>query len=1331
MKIVRHSSNRWLKKLSRAAAVISLAAGTTAAWSSAAIAQDGAFSYGRTPSGTATDVVDSNRNGLGMSFRGGHTAGDTVGRSDSITHIGLMPFVNVDNSLFFADTRLLRANEGGLAWSFGGGYRHYIQDWDVVLGGNGYFDRDELTGAHLQQWGAGAELLAHAWEVRGNYYQTFGETFDLVGQSIAPGSAAFAGNNITFTRVDTFAEALKGFDAEAGILLPGELSERIDLRAFGGGYYYEGDNIEGFAGWSGRIQADIGRWLELGLKLTDDSLFSTTLAFNATVHFGGFESQEHTKRSAIQRFRDPVRRNMNIVATRTGVDNPGQVAINPNNGLPFTVAHVNSNDGVGPFVGTVEDPFQMLTSGLGAGTDIVFVHAGSQFNAAPQNIVTLLPNQQLLGEGFIQANRNAINTVQVQGLGQTFDLILPDSPTFAANPGLLRPTLGNSAGDAVTLADGSQLSGFIIDTPTGSGVFGNAVDNFIVNDTLINNAGTSGMELVGIGGTNAITNTTIIHLPGATGPAFHVDGGNSTSSFSATDDFLLASITNTSAQHSVLIENTTGGRIDMSRSSITEDGGQGILIQNNTGSATIDNPDLSNSSSTGIAILNSTGTYNVRRTSTQLAAITIDNAADQAILVDNASGTVNFSSDVIITSRNAEGVEVRNSSGATNFTENITITGLGAGIGTEAAINVHDQLANSLVNIEEDVLIQGAGGGRASLGSGILLSANDAAATFLIGGNTRILGTDQASIFINGNDGRVGFNGNTTITLRALEGISVQNSAGRIAFGITQGDITTVLNDNVPASTSAAIDLTGNSAQILFREAVIDAATGNVGGGAGIHIVNNTNTISFDEVDINSTAGTGLFGLTNTLIAISGGDIVSTDETAVDIEDSGIEITLESVTSTNPADYGIRLVETNKDGNKTFTVDPNTINPVPGDGGIISDADGDGLDNDDAAGVFLSNAGQVELRAMLLDDNEFGVRIRNTETVPNLPDSTKQTFTLLESSVEESDIRGIDSRDLMGLLVDDVVFNNNGDSATAGRDTILLDYTVRLDPDTITRFEQASDPFLVIIEDSDFTTTTSDAIEITQSVAAANGAAIQVELYRNTFDISDLTDPTGDDAFDNGFNFDWNGPARVLIEGNAMDMRSTNQAQAISFRQRSTTDQTELSIQTNVIGVDNVTAGLGAVDVRIDGPSVMDTADFRIANNDLTIDDGVTGSGVSGGRPTGFRFYLSQNAFMVLANNDIISDADGGTGVQFARAASRSEFTIIGNRIGFDDLGTIDERGIIFSQVIGVVDLFGNIDNQVVILQSALPGNNFVETPFFMPAGSNNGQIIVNGNLVP
>ncbi len=1333
MKIVQNP-NRWLKKLSRAAALVGLMTS-----SGSALSQDD-HTFGRTPTGSASEVKDYNRDGFGVQFRGGHTAGDTVGRTESISHINLTPFFNVEDGLFFGDSRLSMSNDSQLAWAFGGGYRQYISAWDVVVGANSYFDADQLTGAHLKQWGVGAELLANNWEARGNYYQPFDSVPTLTNQQVAPGSVAFAGELITYSRIDTFAEALKGFDAEAGFLLPGALSERFDLRAFGGGYHYEGTNIPGFTGWSSRLQADVGGWLELGLKVTDDKLFDTTVSFSAVVHLGGFSSQEHTKRSAIQRFREPVRRNMNIAAAQTDVIADNQVATSVVDGTPITVAHVNSN-ATGPvFNGTVNNPFDLLTQGLGAGTDLVFVHAGSVYNAAPQNVVNLLPGQQVIGEGFIQPGRNTNSTIIVDLLGTPTPILLPQSPTFAANPTFLRPTLSNTAGNTVTMAQDSQFSGFIIDSPTGSGIFSNGVGDMIINDVLVQNAGVSGISLQNTIDTTTITNTTLVSSAAATGPLFHVNGGNGIITFGSTDRaangstniFGLASLSNTSAQPAVTIENMTGGRVDMTNSNITSTGGGGILIQNNTGgSATIDNVSVTNSAGNGIAIIDSAGVYTFSKTNAQLAQITIDNAALQSVLISNASGQVNFTDALLITNRNAEGIEVRQSSGLAIFSDVVTINGLGGGAGAQAAVSVHDQLAGSFVTFRDNLTIGAVGLGRGSNGNGINISNNLAGSGVNILGNTSIDATDLASIEINTNAGGVQFQGSTQIARRLQEGILVTNSSGAVQFGDALADLTRILNDNVLPSQFAAMSFTGNSGAISAQNTVIINAQGGAPGGAGINVVNNTGAVSFGAIDVESFGGIGLFGLNNASIRVGDGEIVTDAAAAVDIEETGIDITLASVTSTNSPNYGIRLVETNKTGFRTFEVDPNIVNAIPGDGGLILSANGDGLDNNDSAGVFLSNAGQVRLRAMQIENNEFGIRIRNTETTPGLAETIKQNFVLVQSTVLDSDIRGLDSQDLMGLFIDNSTFDNNGDDAGVGRESILLDYTVRLDLDTITRFDQADDPFVVLIQDTDFTSSTTDVINITQSNGSAIGAAIQTDLYRNTFDVTDTGDPTGSGVFDDAVIFDWNGPVRAHIDGNTFGMNSTFQAQAISYRTRSLTDVVELSIQNNLINVNNVTQNVGAVDVRIDGPARMNTLEFRTANNLFNVGDGGNTGVVAGGRPTALRYQFANDSDLALINNDMIISGDGGTGVQFVRTAARSSFRIDGNRIGLSDFGTAAERGIIFSQVTGVVQLFGNIDNRVVIQQNLLPGNGVVEQDFFIPLGSNNGQIIVNGVLVP
>lgn len=1332
MKIVQNP-NRWLKKLSRAAALISLAMGTQAAYS-----QDGPFSFGRTPTGSVSEVVDSNRAGFGTSFRAGHIAGDTVGRDQSISHIGAMPYVNIDNSLIFGDARLVRANEGGLAWSFGSGMRYYIEDWDVVLGGNGYFDRDELTGAHLKQWSAGAELLAHRWEARGNLYQTFGNTFDLVGQNVQAGSAAFVGNNITYTRVDTFAEGLKGFDAEAGFLLPGELAETIDLRAFGGGYFYEGENIDGFSGWSTRLQADVARWLELGIKVTDDERFHTTVSFSAAVYFGGFKSEEHTKRSAIQRFRDPVRRNMNIVTLQSDVSAPGQVAINPDTNLPFTVAHVNSNDLVGPFNGTVIEPYQSLQTGLGAGTDIVFVHAGSQFTAGPENQVVLNAGQKLYGEGLIVPGRDVINRVTVEALGTNFLIDLPDSPTFAANPSLSRPILANTAGDAVTLASNSTFSGFTINNPTGNGIFGNAAQNVSINDIAINGAGNSAIFLQNTLGTTSISNATITSGAAATDALVHINGGSGTISFNSSDKFLLGSITNTSAQESLLIENMTGGRFSMSQASVTDTGGLGVVIQNNTGgAATVDNLTVTNGIGTGISILNSAGTYTFTKSSTQLQSIALTGTAQQGILISGLTGSAQFNAEVDINDRLAGGIEVTGSSGTVTFSDDVTLLNhLGAG--NEAAVFVHNNLAGNAVEFSQNLNITSsvvtAGAAQRTNGRGIDISSNALNSVFRTVSTTLVNGTDGESIFIGNNAGTVNFGGVTQVTNRLIEGISIVNSSGGISFGVAPSR--TTLISNALDSQFAAIEAIGNSGSIGFGDATVQNAQGNIGGGAGVHLSNNTGIISFADMDIESIDGTGFFGLNNTEIRSDDGIVDSTNETAVDIENSGIRMTLSEVDSANAPDYGIRLVDTNKDGAKTFTVRPTVANATPGTGGTISAAKGNGIDDNDAAGIFLQNAGQVTTTFMNLDNNEFGVRIINTETPGAVvSNNNEQFFSLQDSNVTDSDIRGIHSQDLMGLSVIRTNFDNNGDDTAVGRESIKLLYTLALDNiDNVDEYDRSDRPFEVLIQDSDFVSNTNDVIRIMQPVVAAEGAAIRVQFIDNTIQVNDTTDPTTVDAddtrpnFDDAFVMDWNGPARIFFDGNALDMRGIEQAVAFSLSNASNEDLTELSIQDNTIILNELGTDPGAINIDLNG-------DYDIGSNDGTFGIARNTMRISGTTPTAMFLSLRptnnpQVQNLVFTANNIRLETDGGTGIEVRRSGNGAAVGFNRNRVEYRDLGAADERGFIFTQVTGTVNLFGTL-NTMAVISNGQNGNNFIEVPFFIPANASNGSVEINGVIFP
>ena len=1296
----------------------------------AAPAQDDEFLYSRTPigttpSGAAGGVVDVNRQGIGIQFRGGHVAGNTVGRTESVSNVGLSPYLNIGDGMIFGDSRLTFSNDGGVAYSFGTGYRHYIAAFDAVLGGNAYYDQDQISGATFKQYGFGAELLAHDWEARGNVYNLFGTTSEMTGTRVAPGSALFVGNNLEFSRIDTFAEAIDGFDAEIGHLLPGDFAERVDLRLFGGGYYYEGEGLSGFGGFSTRLQADIGDWLELGLKLTDDDVFHTNVAFSATVHFGGFRSQEHTSRSGMQRMAEPVRRNLNIAAAISDVVVAGQVA-NALDGTPLTVVHVNSNDTVGPFVGTVEDPLQSLSAGLGVpGADIVFAHAGSTFGSVPDNLVVLSDDQNLFGEGLItEANggRNVINVVALENLPA---FVLPDSPTFLANPSLVRPTISNSTGPAVTLGNRSILGGFILDASAGHGVLADTVSDVAVRDTLISNATGTGILLQNTLNSVTITNTAI---EGAAGPAFHVDGGNPDIGFVTTStgvDPSFGRIIN-SSNAAVLIENTTGGTINMTGSTIDDTGGAGILIQNSAGNTTLDNALIVDSTSTGISVLNSSGINFFRDTLRDATAIT--NATNASVFIDGlqATGRVNFE-NLDIVSPQGGGIDIDNLEGVFSFARDLTIGQAAAG-STAPFISVSNSLPTGIVNFSGDVTIFATPTAPATFsgGRGIELVSNAEGSSFTASGQTNITSVGAEGIAIVDDSSDVIFgtatSGGATVVESLLQGLSIQNTDGVLGFR-TNTNILKTTNPGVPL-----VDIQDSQAAIQFDLLQVNTTTADT----GVNIANNIagangpGTVTVDTLGILATGGgVGLFGNNNTLIRTNSGTIDVTDEAAVEIINSGIDIDLETVTSINSPRFGIHLMDTNKDLNnhtivaKTFTVRGDSTTTTASPGGQILAAT--------AEGALLENAGQVSLRGMEFRDNDIGVRVVNTldvgGTLNVLDDQFLQLFGV---NMFDSDTLGVTTTNLTELDIRDSLFDNNGavqNPAGPDNETILLVYTERPNDDTTTRYSQFDNPYTVNIERTQFTDNTDDIIRIENTVTAI-GAHIGVNVEGNLFTVNDNAEffPASDPN-EYAFGITWNGPALVNLEDNDFELVLANPATATGFQIAMFTDMNsstdllqEVIVGNRIMNSDHA----GAIGIRTftAGPSeqVIDSNDMIFGGLDSN----------------GMEFNLGSDAVMDIVNNRMRFLADSGRGIFVDRLIEPASFQISNNLIQLSDIvnafgspNTTLEEGIFFRSASGAYSIFGPQNNVIELITF---GNIQRVVQF---NGNVSGQILVNGALVP
>jgi hypothetical protein len=195
--------------------------------------------------------------------------------------------------------------------------------------------------------------------------------------------------------------------------------------------------------------------LDLRVAVTNDSEFDTNVTFDVVWYLpvGRRIDSMTPTRTTYDRLSERIYRNYTVVVTNTSMPDP-LAATDAATGQRITVVHVDSEAGAGGD-GTFERPFQTLMQAQGGSApgNIILAHSDSIFSDS----ITLQPNQRFLGQG------TALNhTIDTRQFGTIF---LPH-----AGPGD-QPMISGTTANAVTLADGSEVSGFMILNPSGSAIF--------------------------------------------------------------------------------------------------------------------------------------------------------------------------------------------------------------------------------------------------------------------------------------------------------------------------------------------------------------------------------------------------------------------------------------------------------------------------------------------------------------------------------------------------------------------------------------------------------------------------------------------------------------------------------------------------------------------------------------------------------------------------------------------------------------------------------------------------------------------------------------------
>ena len=477
--------------------------------------------------------------------------------------------------------------------------------------------------------------------------------------------------------------------------------------------------------------------------------------------------------------------------------------------------------------------------------------------------------------------------------------------------------------------------------------------------------------------------------------------------------------------------------VDFTNSTVSDQGGNGVQIHDNNGNIALGNATLTNDVGTALGIINNNGIFSSNGT------VTISNSGSDAIVIQNLglNGSAVFPGagnpfDVNILKRsNGRGIYLFDNLGSVSFTTGVNIQ-------SPASVNFPaiDYQHNGILVTDPITGVSTPTGGNASFnnitinggGRGILIGPLVATnppnyGTFTVSGTTSITGTSDVAIEIVNDSSTVQFGtgtvgGGTTINNPLNIGIEVLSNNGNVNFGGT----TTI---NQPAFSAVgspilpAINIQGNTnllSSVSFNFANIIG--GNLPAAPlpvnapqyGVNIGDPVNTalfnpasVNFNRLDIlNLQNGTGLrvfnegvapipaaqsgaAGTPGFGLFIGSGHILTTGGPAVDIEESTMSVTLNSVSdgislfANQAPQYGINLVNdnaivtTNLPQLNQFMFTLGALPPAAqNSAGFITGATIAGI-NINQTNPNLIQTGAVRINSVTLQSNQLGISANN------------------------------------------------------------------------------------------------------------------------------------------------------------------------------------------------------------------------------------------------------------------------------------------------------------------------------------------------------------------
>ncbi len=365
---------------------------------------------------------------------------------------------------------------------------------DISFGAFYDFDDDDQQSFSdgFHQVGVSGAIKTRNFDLIGNGYFPVGT--DAFTQGDINGVDHFFGNNIALQA--GIESALEGFDVTLRTR-PKQLAFVNGYVDFGG-YHYDSDLVDNFAGGRLRVGMQLFNNLSLAAEVNHDERFDTTGSLSVALTFGSRNSGYGSEYAGLARDLEQTSRNDHIVRFNQDLI----VAINPLTGQAFNVIHAdNTQTQIGD--GSFESPFATLAEAEAgsAANDIIFVNNGDGTSNGYDTGITLQDGQQLLGDGV------------------THTLALSDGSLHVLSNDMdgARPILTNPGGDIVTLADDNTVRGFVLDgtgvPPANNGIAGtNVTGNTLIENNDLINLDVDGVQINGLNGNLAVANNTFDHI---------------------------------------------------------------------------------------------------------------------------------------------------------------------------------------------------------------------------------------------------------------------------------------------------------------------------------------------------------------------------------------------------------------------------------------------------------------------------------------------------------------------------------------------------------------------------------------------------------------------------------------------------------------------------------------------------------------------------------------------------------------------------------------------------------------------------------------------------